>query len=35
MPETGVFKMGWSFRSERRTTRRLTSGGDVLQKSAC
>ena len=32
MPETGVFKMGWSFRRERRTTRCLTSGGDVLQE---
>jgi hypothetical protein len=28
MPETGVFNPGRSFRSERRTTRRLTSGGD-------
>jgi hypothetical protein len=28
MPETGVFRKGWSFRRERRITRSLTSGGD-------
>jgi hypothetical protein len=33
-PETPayLFKMGWSFRRERRTTRSLTSGGDESQE---
>jgi hypothetical protein len=32
MPDTGVFRKGWSFRRERRTTRSLTSGGDESQE---
>jgi hypothetical protein len=34
MPETGVFRTGWSFRRERRITRSLTSGGDVSQETS-
>jgi hypothetical protein len=32
MATTGIFRMGWSFRRERRITRSLTSGGDESQE---